>query len=269
MELQFYTPKNNTLKKYIEGYYFITPGDMEGVPVHYWTFPNNYCIVSVNQNSKAVRVDHKIYISPTSEKNIAPSLVFRYTTPIEVYYEKLVNEITIYFKPLGLNHFTKGLEQVFLHQNLLDYNPFQDFKETMDFIFSLTMREQQIEELEKYWLSKLLTRDLDFMNQLILDIEADLKIADIAEKHNVSRQHINKMFLKNIGKSPSEYRKIFRFRNSIIRKKDLKSLTELSYDNLFYDQSHFNKDFKELTAVNPKIFFKNVDIDRENVWLFI
>lgn len=268
MKLQFYTPKNNTLKKYIEGYYFITPDESEE-PINYCTFPNNYCILSVNQNSIAIKNGHKIHVSSTAEKNIASTLVFRYTLPIHVYYEKAVDEITIYFKPLGLNHFIDDLQKVFLQQKNIEYNPFPDFKDEMEKVFSFTTKEQQIEELEKYWLSKLITKDLDLMSQIILDVEADLKIEDIAEKHQVSRQHINKMFLKNIGKPPSEYRKIHRFRNSINRKKEIKSLTELSYDNLFYDQSHFNKDFKELTAINPKVFFKNVDIDQENVWLFI
>lgn len=268
MKLQFYTPKSNTLKKYIEGYYFITADDSKE-PVHYWTFPNNYCILSANQNSIATRVDQKISISFTSDQNIASSLVFRYTSPIEVHYEKPVNEITLYFKPLGLNQFTNDLEKVLMHHNLLEYSPFPDFNETMSHIFNLIDREQQIEELEKYWLSKLHTKDLGLITRIVSDIEADLKMEDIAKKHHISRQHINKIFLKNIGKPPSEYRKIYRFRNTVTRKKGTKSLTELSYDNLFYDQSHLNKDFKELTAVNPKMFFKNVDVNKENIWLFI
>jgi AraC-like DNA-binding protein len=268
MKLQFYTPKNIILKKYIEGYYFFAEGGAEK-PVHYWTFPNNYCIISVNQNADTKFNNNKITIYPSTEKNIAAHLVFRYISPIEVYYEKLVNEITIYFKPLGLNNFITDLEKLFLQHEITEYNPFPDFKEEMAKIFNLQEREQQIEELEKYWLSKLVIKDLDLMKLILSDLEADLKIENIAAKHNVSRQYISKTFLKTIGKSPSEYRKIYRFRNSITRKKKIKSLTELSYDNLFYDQSHFNKDFKELTTVNPKAFFKNVDIDKENVWLFI
>lgn len=267
MKLEFYTPKNTLLKKYIEGYYFFAENETNE-PVHYRTFPNNYCIVSVNQNTDTTFINNKITISPSSEKNISATLVFRYISPIEVYYEKLVNEITIYFKPLALNHFTNDLETVFL-KNEATYNPFPDFKQEMEKILNLSSREQQIEELEKYWISKLVIKDLDLMQLIVADIEADLKIEDIAKKHKISRQHIHKMFLKTIGKSPSEYRKIYRFRNSITRKKKIKSLTELSYDNLFYDQSHFNKDFKELTTINPKVFFNNVDTEKENVWLFI
>lgn len=267
MELQFYTPQNTTLKKYMEGYYFFMENETEE-PLHYWTFPNNYCIVSINQNSKTLQNAKKISIFPSSEKNISANLVFRYIAPIEIYYEKMVNEITIYFKPLGLHHFTDNGVHLFL-KNGMEYNPFPDFKGEMQKIFDLPTRQQQIENLEKYWLCKLLVKDFELMSQIVLDVENDLKIEDIAEKYQVSRQHINKMFLKNIGKSPSEYRKIFRFRNSVSRKKKSKSLTELSYDTLFYDQSHFNKDFKELTTVSPKAFFKNVDVEKGNLWLFI
>lgn len=267
MKLQFYTPTHPVLKKYIEGYYFFAKEETNE-PVHYWTFPNNYCIVCINQNAKMTFEKNKITVVPSSENNITANLVFRYTSPLEVYYEKMVNEITIYFKPLALHHFMNDLETVFL-QKETEYNPFPDFKQKMEAIFNLTTRKQQIDELEKYWVSKLVIKDLELMQLILSDIEADLKIEDIAKKHTISRQHIHKMFLKTLGKSPSEYRKIYRFRNAITRKKKIKSLTELSYDNLFYDQSHFNKDFKELTTINPKVFFNNVDIEKENLWLFI
>jgi AraC-like DNA-binding protein len=34
----------------------------------------------------------------------------------------------------------------------------------------------------------------------------------------------------------------------------MKNLTELSYENLFYDQSHFIKNFKDLTKIQPQNF---------------
>ena len=72
-----------------------------------------------------------------------------------------------------------------------------------------------------------------------------------------------------MGKSPSEYRKIYRFRKSIIDKEQVKSLTELSHENLFYDQSHFIKDFRKLTHKNPKSFFKKVNTETEVLWFFV
>jgi AraC-like DNA-binding protein len=33
-------------------------------------------------------------------------------------------------------------------------------------------------------------------------------------------------------------------------------LSQIAYDNDYYDQAHFNKDFKEFTGMTPKEFFK-------------
>ncbi|MGJ1189290.1 hypothetical protein [Sphingobacterium multivorum] len=48
MKLDFYKPINETLRKYIKGYYFISKNQDSG-PIKYWTFPNDYCILTVNQ----------------------------------------------------------------------------------------------------------------------------------------------------------------------------------------------------------------------------
>lgn len=99
------------------------------------------------------------------------------------------------------------------------------------------------------------------------DIEENIKVQDIAEKYNLTRQYVNKLFLKFTGKSASEYRKIHRFRNAVSAHKKSKNLTVLSYESFFFDQSHFIKDFKTLTDSNPNSFFKAVDTKNENIWL--
>ena len=105
------------------------------------------------------------------------------------------------------------------------------------------------------------------MEEIVCDIEDNIKIQEIAEKYNFTRQYINKLFLKYIGKPASEYRKIHRFRNAVSKYKISKNLTILSCDNFFFDQSHFIKDFKILTNSNPSSFFKAVDTKNENIWL--
>lgn len=185
-------------------------------------------------------------------------------------YENAVDEITFYFKPLGLNNFISEYDIISDHETIMDFTLFSDFNASMLIIYQIKNREKQIEALEEYWLSKLLPKDLTLIENILYEIEtSDLKINEIAQKFKYSRQYINKLFLKHIGKSPTEYRKIHRFRNAIKQEKEVKKLKELTYDNLFYDQSHFNKDFKELTKSSPSSFFKNVDTQKENVWLFV
>ena len=41
-----------------------------------------------------------------------------------------------------------------------------------------------------------------------------------------------------------------------MKPKHKKSMTQLTFDNGYYDQSHFIHDFKSLTGLTPKAFFK-------------
>lgn len=269
MKMVFYKTRNELLQKYIEGYYFIFE-DTDPTVIRYKTFPNNYCILSVSQNADVLYEEGRIIVFPSPAKKISTNLVIRYSYPIEVVYQKVVNEITFYFKPLGLNHFIPESDFFLQHEQLMDYTVSSEFNERMDEILNMGDREQQLEAIEQYWLSKLQTRDFSLIEKLLSDLETtDLKIDEIAKKHQFSRQYINKLFLKNIGKTPTEYRKIHRFRNSLKKSGDIKNLTELSHKNLFYDQSHFNKAFKEYTDSSPSSFFKNVDTEKETIWLFI
>jgi AraC-like DNA-binding protein len=104
---------------------------------------------------------------------------------------------------------------------------------------------------------------------ILNDFETELSIEEIAAKNKITRQYVNKISQRYLAKPASEFRKIQRFRNVLISNKKSRNLTELSYEHLFYDQSHLIKDFKELTRISPGKFFENVDTVQNNVWLFI
>lgn len=266
-DLSFFVPSSDLLKKYIEGYYFLNLAQIRKIK-SYWTFPNNYCIVTINRNSTVIIRENRISIIPSQKRNVHLSVVSRYVSPIRVYYESPIDEITIYFKPLGINQFVNNSKSLFSHRNMSEsVSLFPDCEEAMEKIFTIETREQQIIELEKYLLSKLIIKDLSSIEDLLRGIESGEKIEDIAEKHNISRKHLNTIILKNIGKSPVEYRKIHRFRNALNTNRKLKNLTALTYENLFYDQSHLIKDFKSLTHACPKTFFKTTNFNNLIVWL--
>jgi AraC-like DNA-binding protein len=195
--------------------------------------------------------------------------VFRYRKPLEVFHQEPTNEITIKFTPLGINRFLPNISEYFDNGSYMDFHPFNDFNFEMRFIFELGNRDQQIEQLEKYWLSKLINVELDRLERIVSDLESELSIGEISKKHKISRPYLNKIFRKNLGKTPSEYRKVYKFRKALLDFQYAKNLTELSYGSHFHDQSHFIKDFKSLTNITPSSFFKNIDSDTEIAWLFI
>lgn len=132
----------------MEGYYFIVE-DKKANPIKYFTFPNNYCVLSVNQNAEVQLRDGKYIISSTDNNNITADLFSRYTEPLEVLYENVVDEITIYFKPLGINYFMDDTI-IFKQPTINHFIPFADYVETMKNIFTETDRQKQIESLENY-----------------------------------------------------------------------------------------------------------------------
>lgn len=264
MKVNFYKPNHPVLEKYIEGYYFIAKDDSNAT-LNYITFPDNYFIISACENVLFFRDQNKVEISASDEENIFIDFVSRCNSPVEIHYKQPINEITVYFKPLGIYHFFSSVESRFLEQEIIS----SDCKEVMKTILTKQDRKNQIDMLEKYWLSKYQEKELTTVQSIVNDLDSDLKIEEIAAKHSISRQYLNKLCTKFLGKSASEFRKIQRFRNSVSLNKSVKNLTELSYENLFYDQSHFIKNFKDLTKIQPQKFFENVNTEDKNLWLFI
>jgi AraC-like DNA-binding protein len=67
------------------------------------------------------------------------------------------------------------------------------------------------------------------------------------------------MFVKQVGVSPKQLGKLIRLQSALkmMLNKEDESLTSIAYNNEYYDQAHFIKDFKEFTGVSPKEFLGN------------
>lgn len=73
---------------------------------------------------------------------------------------------------------------------------------------------------------------------------------------NISRRQLNRNFGQKVGINLKLMSRIVRLRTLI---RDLKcspecSLTRLAYQYDFYDQAHFNRDFKQLIGISPSVF---------------
>lgn len=268
MNIQFFKPRNEVLQKYIDGFYFMSEND-KLKSNKYWSFPNNYSIATVCQNAKVIPEGNRISILPSNEKKFASDFYFDNSFSVEIFVEQPRNEITFYFKPLGIHHFIDNIHFEIGKDTITEFNPHSDYLLTMERILEIKNRAEQIEALENYWLSKFSEVDLQFMEEILREIEEGKKINDIVKRMGISRQYFHRMFFKYIGKSPSEYRKTHRFKTIVEHHKHEKKFIALSNGNLFFDQAHFNKDFKELTGINPGSFFKKVDTKDSNFWLYV
>jgi AraC-like DNA-binding protein len=76
------------------------------------------------------------------------------------------------------------------------------------------------------------------------------------------RRQLERKFMKQVGVSPKQLSKVIRLQTALKMMLDSQpeSLTKIAYDNNYYDQAHFTKDFKEFTGTTPGEFFRNEEM---------
>ncbi len=80
----------------------------------------------------------------------------------------------------------------------------------------------------------------------------------LAEKLSVTGKTLERKFSGYLGKTPKQFIRLIRFQQTlkdISINKDL-DLTEYAYNNGYFDQSHFIKDFKAFTGLTPGEFIR-------------
>lgn len=97
--------------------------------------------------------------------------------------------------------------------------------------------------------------------ELIRATRGNIDINTLVSNACLSRKQFERIFSEYIGISPKQYLKIIRLQATIYfkSKHENVSLTELTYENGYYDQSHFINDFKAMTGLTPKQFFDDCE----------
>ncbi|WP_183576230.1 helix-turn-helix domain-containing protein [Mucilaginibacter sp. X5P1] len=83
------------------------------------------------------------------------------------------------------------------------------------------------------------------------------KIKLLADDLFISQDAFEKRFRKATGASPKQFSSIIRMRSVIVAGKSTQNFTELAYSAGYFDQPHFNKEFKLFTGQTPTAFFRS------------
>lgn len=277
MKIKVYSPSNPLLKKYIESIYILTHTSEEN-PAKYITFPSLFTIVSISEKSKSINKGNKLIIRQCDDNDIETNLVSDFNKPVYVQYEGKINEITIYFKPLAINSFLEHELNHYNSSNFSEFSPYEDYRKAMIDILSLQNDTEKIEAVESYWLSKLIGFQHNFLETVLSEMMCDendaVTITELCEKNAISRTTLNKHFGRHICKTPSQFKKILRFRNAVNKyasNNARNNLTDIAYDVDYFDQSHMIREFKSVTGFSPKVFFgKTTVLEKKQIhWLFL
>ncbi len=269
--LQTFKPKSILLQKYVDFFYVFNSDKPENIS--YIAFPHVNTAISFFKGVVIHRGHYLVNITATNQnKNkCVVEILGKYTQPVFVNYTGNCEEIAVVFKPLGANHFFKNdlIEVSPLFSQELNNIRWTEFSYVLLDNNSIT---KKIEMLEIFLLNnfkEIENKKLYDAIKYLEDFDANYSIEKIASLCGITLKTFQRNFRKHLTCSPVEYKRIARFRHSLQNKlisKELKTLTSVSYESNYYDQSYFIREFKKLTQQNPKSFFKNISaLDKKNI----
>jgi AraC-like DNA-binding protein len=252
-------PSSPILKKYIECFYIYEGKSNAGFS--YVAFPHFNTGLSFFKGALVQRQNWSLQISENTKVGVHIEILGKYMTPVFLEYKRVMREISIVFKPLGLNRFIKD-NYLSIAPNFSQELRNEVWSKFGEILFS---GDDEIDKLESFLLSQFYdTQALSIIENslaLLENYNEQISISSIANKVGLNLKTFQRHFQKHIGCSPVEYRRIFRFRSSLTNKlnsSQWKNLTEITYEEGYYDQSYLIKEFRKITNHNPKDFFKSV-----------
>lgn len=184
------------------------------------------------------------YIEPTGYVNTFAVRFYPYgfanliTTPIK----NLANKET----RIGLLFEEKTAEE--LEQKIIQA---KDTKERIEIIETFLLKKFK----NKGTIDSIVKSTVD----TILSTKGNTSINAILKETLSKRRQLERKFVKQIGISPKQLSKVIRLQTALklLLNKQTENLTQIAYESEYYDQAHFNRDFKEFTGINPKEFLEN------------
>ncbi|WP_333693638.1 helix-turn-helix domain-containing protein [Flavobacterium sp.] len=274
-QFKSFTPKNETLKKYISTIYFHQSEHIQAIEKIVF-FPNTHNALTIYKNAtcelksskpKHIRIknhsnDNYLFFYGGIQSNYVVSEIY---SPFD--------KIGIVFKPLGINYFFKKPN---LGKSVQNNFCFPEIEEEMmpivDSIYQTDNIEKRLDMLEEFFLNRFNSSfnesDLSKAIEAIEFSNGTLKVGEIAEMLNIAHKTLIRKFKKHLNCTPKQYSKVYKFRRALSNYQKNKKLTNLAIDINYYDQSNFIREFKDLTGIKPSVFFKNIQYLGHDIYWF-
>jgi len=171
------------------------------------------------------------------------------------------------FYPYGLSAFSSLPQYYFtdLGVNIEDVFSYSQ-KDIHEKLSQTKNNEEKISLVNEFLIANLLINKKGFRNHHFSSMQFAVqqlqqtggigKINSIATKLNISNRELERRFRKYIGLSPKQLSKTFRFQEVLQKKYLSYNLTDIAHLSGYYDQSHFIRDFKAFSGIQPGGFFK-------------
>lgn len=237
------------LKPYIK-YFIVSENEMES---EYKVFPSSGLVMGFQYKGELATLNNikEIKLKSSGITGISDSYkIFKNSANI--------GTILVYFSETGFTHFTSHPSHELFNLSLSLDNIFEKNKveEVEDKLSIAKNDKQRISAVEQFLLSQLKEIETDKLIyeavKLIYLSKGTIRINELNEKLFISKSPFEKRFRKVVGSTAKKFASIVRFNTILDNLNQPKSLTEICYENNFFDQAHFIKDFRQFTGTTPE-----------------
>ncbi|KUG13014.1 helix-turn-helix transcriptional regulator [Elizabethkingia miricola] len=131
-------------------------------------------------------------------------------------------------------------------------------------ILNANSTSERIKLIEKFLLDRLtdisiIDRIIKSTVETIMTANGQIPVDELSKQINLNRRQLLRKFSSAIGLSPKQLSRTIRLQAALkmLLNDQFSNLVELAYENEYYDQAHFIKEFKEFTGSTPKEFYGN------------
>lgn len=250
MKFDKYFPTER-LKPYIK-YFVVSENELEN---EYKVFPSSGLVIGFQYKGQLT----------TIKDNKESKLTSAGITGISDSYKTFKNSanigtLLVYFTEIGFTHFAShpANELFNLSLSLEDIFDKRSVTEVEEKLTISTTDKQRIKIVEQFLVTQLKDIQTDKLIveavKLIYQSNGTIRIKELNEKLFISQSPFEKRFRKVVGTTAKKFASIVRFNTVLDNLNEAKILSKICYENNFFDQAHFIKDFKQYTGSTPENF---------------
>jgi len=257
-------PTHPLIKEQVDYYYFqdIKESNFSQVYLYYPNYVNG---LNVYLNTDLTWDEEERILQGNKEGQSHCTLTMTYEKSRKVQMYGQLQKLGIIFKPLGINHFITGNVDQLQIQTVGYFHQFgQAFIELTRELFDEDSIEKRALLLDNFLLQHHRSFDESRIKKavdLIFEHHTDITAQDIANQLNINRKTLFRLFKKHIGYSFKNFKAVVKFRlalNQYQATHGKVKLSDLAFDNGYYDHPHFIHHIQAIAGLSPQELFDSL-----------
>lgn len=248
MKFEKYLPTDQ-LKPYIK-YFVVSESESEH---EYKVFPSSGLVIGFQYKGQLAA------IKDATVNKLSSAGITGITDGYKIFKNSAdIGTILVYFTEIGFTHVASHPANELFNLSISLDNIFdrKSIAEVEEKLIAATNDKERIQIVQQFLVSQLKDIETDKLIveavNLVYQTNGTIRIKELNEKLFISPSAFEKRFRKVVGTTAKKFASIVRFNTVLDNLDKTESLTELCYENNFFDQAHFIKDFKQFTGDTPE-----------------